>query len=238
MCANYTPVTRSDRLLAHFGVVRERDALPADAWPGSLAPFIRLAEDGSGRRILDDGQFGLTPHFKKELAAGRKMYNARSETVAAKPSYRLAWQRGQRCIIPAEFIYEPCYESASAVRWAIGLEGGVPMGIAGIYTVWREPVGGKEHFTFSMLTVNADGHSVMGRMHAPQDEKRMVVILDPAEYDAWLECPVAEAPRFFRRWEGPMAAHPAELARRAPRKVEAVPVQKPPPEPPPQGALF
>ena len=41
-----------------------------------------------------------------------------------------------------------------------------------------------------MLTINADAHPLMKRFHKPGDEKRMVVILDEADYDAWLECPV------------------------------------------------
>ena len=61
MCSNYKAVTRSDRLLKFFGVVRERDEPSVDTWPLGLAPFIRLAEDGSGNRVVEDGMFGLLP---------------------------------------------------------------------------------------------------------------------------------------------------------------------------------
>lgn len=44
-----------------------------------------------------------------------------------------------------------------------------------------------------MLTGNADDHPLMNRFHAPDDEKRMVVILDPSEYSEWLSCSVTEA---------------------------------------------
>jgi hypothetical protein len=33
-----------------------------------LAPFIRLAEDGSGNKVVSDGPFGLLPQFATELA--------------------------------------------------------------------------------------------------------------------------------------------------------------------------
>jgi putative SOS response-associated peptidase YedK len=37
-----------------------------------------------------------------------------------------------------------------------------------------------------MLTVNADGHDLMKRFHKPEDEKRMVVILEPEMYRPWI----------------------------------------------------
>lgn len=37
----------------------------------------------------------------------------------------------------------------------------------------------------------------MRRFHKPNDEKRMLVILAPVQYDAWLTCPVEDAPDFF-----------------------------------------
>jgi putative SOS response-associated peptidase YedK len=38
----------------------------------------------------------------------------------------------------------------------------------------------------SMLTVNADDHPLMRNFHRPEDEKRMAVILEEADFDAWL----------------------------------------------------
>ena len=73
-----------------------------------------------------------------------------------------------------------------------------------------------------MLTVNADGHPVMSRFHAPGKEKRMVVILDRAEFMDWLTCPEDQAPRYFRQWPGELLAEPAPLDR----------VRKAQPEPP------
>ena len=39
-----------------------------------------------------------------------------------------------------------------------------------------------------MLTINADDHALMRRFHKPGEDKRVVVILDETEYDAWLDC--------------------------------------------------
>jgi putative SOS response-associated peptidase YedK len=239
VCSNYQPVTRKDRLLQFFGVERERDDAPVDTWPTGLAPFIRLAEEGSGhRRVVHDGVFGLLPAFAKELAFGRRTYNARSETVHQLPSFRDAWRQGWRCIVPAESIYEPYYahDGAKAERWTIFQPGAVPMGIAGIYTRWRHPEG-HELFSFAMLTVNADGHPFYSRFHRPGDEKRMPILLAPQDYDAWLTCSVQEAARFFRAWMGPLQAEAAPLPPRAPQS-SSVRTTRPPPRPPEQDALF
>lgn len=227
MCSNYQPVTRMDRMLTFFGVERAKDEPVRDVFPLGTAPFIRLSVEGQegGRPALiaEDGIFGLLPAFATELAFGRRTYNARSETVAKLASFKHAWAGGQRCIVPAEAFYEPNWETGKAVRWRISQPGDVPMGIAGIYRRWKDPAGG-HLFTFSMLTVNADGHPVMKRFYKPGDEKRMVVILDPNDYYAWLTCSVDAAPSFFRPWMGPLDAEPAPLARTRP-------ASRPPPAP-------
>ena len=231
MCSNYRPVTRSDRLLTFFGVERARDEPSVDVWPLGLAPFIRLAEDGSDNKVIDDGFFGLLPHFAVELAAGRRTYNARSETVAKLASFRQSWANGWRCIILAESFYESNWESGKAERWIIQQPGSVPMAIAGIYRKWRHP-DGSEVFTFAMLTVNADGHPVMQRFHRPDEEKRMVVVLDRQDYGQWLSCPVEQSPGFFKQWLGPLETSPAPLPPRAPRSSSVRTARPTPPETP------
>ena len=221
MCSNYRAVTNLDLIASFFGVVRDPDATPPEfnpeIWPLGLAPIIRL--DSNGRRRVEGGNFGLVPHWAKELAYSRRTYNSRSETVATLPSFRDAWKRSQRCIVPAEAIYEPCYESGKAVRWCIQREDELPMGIAGIWvdhpTLKRE--NGEPVLSFAMLTVSGEGHPVFQRMHGPADEKRMVVILHPDHYDAWLTCSPDEAKDFFRQWMEPLKAFPKALPPRKPR---------------------
>ncbi|WP_198084344.1 hypothetical protein [Variovorax sp. E3] len=52
MCANYVPVTATDRLLQYFGVVGGASQIEEDVFPMGLAPFIRRAvsdePDGEG----------------------------------------------------------------------------------------------------------------------------------------------------------------------------------------------
>ncbi|MGO4394440.1 SOS response-associated peptidase family protein [Variovorax sp. M-6] len=118
----------------------ETSRLPSPFSPDWLRSSAWSKTVQENRRV-DDGAFGLLPYFAKELAYGRRTYNARSETVATLPSFRDAWRRSQRCVVPAEAILEPSYETSKAVRWRIQQPGEVPMGIAGIYTKWRGGAG-------------------------------------------------------------------------------------------------
>jgi putative SOS response-associated peptidase YedK len=184
--------------------------VPVDFYPGYVGPFIRRApEQAQLDRDAQLGRFGLFQHWSKDLAIGRRTYNARSETADSKPSSRDAWRCGQRCIIPAEAIYEPCWETGKAVRWRIERADGAPMEVAGLWGHWRDPKSGTDVLSYSMLTVNADGHAIFTRMHRPEDEKRMVVILDEADYQAWLNCPPENTKGFMRRF-------PAERLRAKP----------------------
>jgi putative SOS response-associated peptidase YedK len=200
MCANYVPVTDLERMKLFFAVMRG-DPVPEETWPGYAAPFVRQSrEQAMGHeREAAIGLFGLVPHWSKDLAIGRRTYNARSETAAEKPSFRDAWRYGRRCIVPAESIYEPNWEGGRAVRWRIRRRDGAPMGIAGLWGAWRGPDGG-QLLSFTMLTINADGHALMQRFHKPEDEKRMVVVLPEADYDRWLDAPVGETAAFLQRW--------------------------------------
>jgi putative SOS response-associated peptidase YedK len=218
MCANYTPVTDLERMKLFFAVIRG-DPVPPETWPGYAAPFVRQARDAQAHaREPAVGLFGLLPHWARDPSLGRRTYNARAETVDEKPSFRDAWRLGRRCIVPAENIFEPNWESGRAVRWRIRRRDGAPMGIAGLWSNWRAP-DGTDVASFTMLTVNADGHALMQRFHKPDDEKRMVVVLDEADYDRWLDAPRAQMRDFLVRY--PAEKLDAEAAPLAPRKRPA-----------------
>jgi hypothetical protein len=79
-------------------------------WPGYLGSFIRrqpyadVGDEAVPAAEALNGHFGLVPHWSPDTKIARHTYNARTETVVEKPSFRDAWKRGQRCIIPADAI--------------------------------------------------------------------------------------------------------------------------------------
>ncbi len=197
MCANYTP-GRRERNEEHFGVDFEPLDERPEAFPGYLAPIIRRARDADEFETVN-ACFGMVPHWA-DMKLVRNTYNARTETVAEKASFRNAWKKKQFCIIPAANFFEPCYETGKPIRWRIEHAKDRPIGIAGIWE-WRpEGPDGSPLVSFSMLTINADGHPLMQRFHKPEEEKRMVVILEPNQYHDWIAGKLIETVDDFQRY--------------------------------------
>ena len=203
MCSHYDPVKSPEVLKKHFGVEAPAQMGRPDMWPGYQGIFIRrheladVGDEAVPEREAVLGRWGLIPHWAKDDKV-RNTFNARSETIDSKPSFRDAWRKAQRCVIPAMAVYEPDWRSGKAASARITLSDEAPMGIAGLWSAWRSPQGWVESYT--MLTVNADGHEVMQHLHKPEDEKRMVVILEPDAFEVWLGGTSADAAALVKKW--------------------------------------
>lgn len=196
MCSHYQALKERDRYLLYFGVEPPQDPGKQDLWPGYMSGFVRrhqhadsdVGDEAVPAREALTGMFGLIPHWATDTKIARNTFNARSETVAAKPSFRDAWKRGHHCIIPADAIFEPDWRSGKAIATRIQRADGEPMGIAGLWSWWKSPKGETIH-SYTMLTINAQDHALMCQFHKPADEKRMVVVLPSERYQDWLEAP-------------------------------------------------
>lgn len=205
MCSHYDPQTDPARLRRFFGVDDLPLGLKPSLWPGYHGPFIRkhecsdVGDEAVPFREALLGSFGMIPHWAKDATIARRTYNARSETVHEKPSYRDAWRLARHCIIPAEAIFEPDWRSGKAIPTRITRADGNPLGIAGLWSAWKNPTGEVTH-SYTMLTINAEDHLFMRQFHKPEDEKRMVVVLNEGDYDAWLQAPAAASRGFLRQF--------------------------------------
>ena len=185
MCIHFTPSPNKTWIKKHLGIDLPATDFPAQAYPGYLAP-IAMKSRTSGRMACGLAKFGLIPHWAKDEKIGRHTYNARSETVSQKPSYRLAWRQRQYGIVMADCFFEPNYVSGRAQNWKIELESNEPFGIACLWDKWTDPISQAQVVSFTMLTINADAHPVMNQFHKRGDEKRTPVILSPDQYTDWL----------------------------------------------------
>lgn len=153
--------------------------------------MIRQAPNG--HRVADLLRWGLVPHWAKDQSIGAKLNNARGETVAEKPSFRMAYKK-RRCIVPAMGFYEwQAIEGQKKQPWYIHLKGDVPMAMGGLWESWTDPGTGEITRTFCIVTTAPN--EVMKPIH-----DRMPVILPMDSWAAWLS-PEADLNRI-----GPMIA--------------------------------
>jgi len=205
VCTKY--VSPDDAAIERYWEVR-----PLDGWngtsmfPRARGPFIRkVAEAGAARRECVLGQWGLIPAFATEAKLAYSTFNARFEELAQKASYKTPWARGQRCIIPAHSFDEPCWETGRNVWWRFTRRDAEPWGLAGLWNTWVDRATGELHESYTMLTINADDHPLMRRMHKPDpkyapdhQDKRSVVAIERRDAERWLEGSALEATALVR----------------------------------------
>jgi putative SOS response-associated peptidase YedK len=193
MCTKY--VSPDDAAIERFWEIRPADSWPMRSmFPRAQGPFIRrVAVGGANSRECIVGQWGLIPSFAREAKLPYSTHNARFEELTDKASYRTPWARGQRCVIPAASFDEPNWETGRNVWWRFVRRDAAPWGLAGLWNTWIDRATGEVHESYTMLTVNADEHGLMRRMHKPdpkygadEQDKRSVVAIEIADVDLWL----------------------------------------------------
>ncbi|MBK6853268.1 MAG: SOS response-associated peptidase family protein [Burkholderiales bacterium] len=198
MCNQYAP-PGPERVAAYFRVAAPSDTYRPGIGPWGRGPFIRRVAD---RREAVVGQWALIGDNAREARSSARIMtnNARSETVASKPTFRGPWQRGQRCLIPADTFLEPNWELGKNVWWRFARADGEPWGLAGLWNRWTDPASGELVESYTMLTLNADAHPLMSRMHKPdpklpddQQDKRSVIAIEPGDFDTWLAGDIGQA---------------------------------------------
>lgn len=174
----------------------------AEVYPRAQGPFIRTEQDADGKleTSLVIGQWGLIPWFAKSPKLTYSTNNARSEEVTTKASFKQSWNEGRRCILPAWSFDEPCWETGKNVWWRFKRTDGKPWGLAGLWNTWVDKATGEIVESYTMLTINADDHPIMSRMHRPdpklppdQQDKRSVIAIEEANTELWLSGSEKEA---------------------------------------------
>lgn len=105
------------------------------------------------------------------------MINARSETAAEKPSFRAAFRR-RRCLVIADGFYEWEKQNGSKQPIFIHLRDARPFAFAGLWEHWEGP---DDNIIESCTILTCDPNDFLRPVH-----NRMPVILDPEDYDLWL----------------------------------------------------
>ena len=194
MCGRYSLTLPEEAMRQLFD-------MPAAAWmqpryniaPSQIAPVIRLAEGGSGM-VLDGMTWGLIPSWGKITPKGSGQINARSETAAEKPMFRSAYRR-RRCLIPADGFYEWQKMEGHKQPYWISRMDGTPFVFAGLWER-RGDSHSTEVVSFAILTTEASEE--LHPIH-----HRMPGILEPTEFNAWLDPEKTPQTELFRPEHAP-----------------------------------
>lgn len=179
MCSRYAFKSPAAEVALHFGV----DAVPEIAPRYNIAPtqpilIIRQPwQQPDAKREAASVMWGLVPSWAKDASMGARLTNARGETVAEKPSFRSAFRR-MRCLIPADGFYEWEDTPSGKQPWFIRLKCQGLLAFAGLWEHWQAPDGTPIE-TAAIITT--DANELVRPVH-----DRMPVILQPADYAAWL----------------------------------------------------
>lgn len=178
MCGRFTLKTLAPVLAEVFDLPEPPAWTPRyNIAPTQLVPtVVRLPEQPA--RQFCQWHWGLIPAWAKELAIGNRLINAQAETAATKPAFRAAF-RQRRCLVLADGFYEWDQRGRPRQPVYIRMHDGRPFAFAGLWERWTSPEGGViESCTLLTTEPNAAIHPL---------HHRMPVILDPKDYDRWLD---------------------------------------------------
>ena len=133
MCGRFVMELTPELIREVFGVTASTPPPPSyNIAPTQLVLVVRQVSD---RNRLDLLKWGLVPPWAKDPAIGSQLINARSETVAVKPSFRHAI-RYHRCIVPASGFFDWKHEGKAKTPYYFRMKDGSPLGLA---SIWEDP---------------------------------------------------------------------------------------------------
>lgn len=171
MCGRYSLTSRLDALLPRLrGPLPEglqRHYAPrALIRPGEPLLIQRLEQ---AQPVVDLALWGLLPAWVRDPGAALRPINARSETVAEKPSFRGAW-RHRRCLIPADGFFEQ--------GCRIARRDGAPFWLGGVWERW---LGAEGEQLDSACVLTTRPNALIAPIHS-----RMPVVIPEDCAERWL----------------------------------------------------
>lgn len=211
MCGRYVNAARKEQIRKEFKTppaAAAADTSKTDQPRYNISPsqMIDAVLNQKEERLLTQLKWGLVPHWAKDAEIGKRMINARAETIREKPSFREAFQK-RRCIIPASGFYEWQKKGAGGGKqpFYFYLNEKEVFGFAGLWEEWLDKQTGELMETCTIITTTAN--EVLKPVH-----DRMPVILKAENYDEWLDEKVKDEERLEKLLipypAGEMKSHP------------------------------
>lgn len=243
MCGRYELHSTPAAIALAFGLGRPPDVRARyNVAPMTDVPIVRLNADGE--RELVRVRWGLVPRWAKDTSIGNKLINARGETIAEKPSFRMAYRR-HRCLLPADGFYEwraAGGEHARKQPLHIGMKDGALFAMGGLYERWLSPEG---EVLDTCTIVTTPANELLRPVH-----DRMPMIVAARDYGRWLDPADAGVAELIAPYPSaemayyPISARVNSVRHDDPGLIEragaedADEAHEPPPHPPEQESLF
>lgn len=178
MCGRFTLSNSGEAIASAFDLNALPDLEPRyNIAPTQPAPAI-VATSEHPERQFELLYWGLIPSWAKDYKIGARLINARAETVTEKPSFRTAFKR-RRCLVVTDGFYEWKRLDKEKQPFYFQVEHHRPFAFAGLWEHWQSSEGD----TIDSCTIlTTEANDLMRSIH-----DRMPVILDPQDYDLWLD---------------------------------------------------
>ena len=138
--------------------------------PTQNAPVVF---EENNKRILKNMRWGLIPSWAKDNSFASKLINARSETIADKPSFKNLITTN-RCVVLANGYYEWVNVDNKKHPYFIYSGENTMISMAGLWTEWKDVI------SFTIITKKSD--ISISHLH-----HRMPLILQEEKIDSYLD---------------------------------------------------
>jgi len=191
MCGRFVINTKREEIVETFAIddvqfpaFKPIDNIP----PGTHIPIIYQSET---KRQLSSAYWGLVPSWAKDKTFASHTFNARSETLSDKPSFREAYKY-RRCLIPASAYYEWAKvrvngKIAGKQPFEIRQSNQALFAFAGLYEYWMDSSKGEQFQSCTIITREA--YPSINHIHP-----RMPVIMPAEQYQTWLDAKTNDFP--------------------------------------------
>jgi putative SOS response-associated peptidase YedK len=179
VCGRFGLFVTPEVLEEYFALEALAPLVPAPRYNLTPGQAIVAVREHEGQRSAAALMWGLIPFWAKDATIGRRLVNARLDSLAAKPAFREAWQR-RRCLIPASGFYEWSEPRGGRKRPYFIRPASEPLfALGGLWERWRTPSGEKLE---TCVIVTTDANAELAAIH-----DRMPLLIPRDAHALWLD---------------------------------------------------
>jgi len=175
MCQRFSLALPKEKIMSEFGKLSFSKAFEANynIAPGGKSYIITNKNPDRAQLV----EWGLIPHWNKSGAQNCTLFNARSEGIASKSSFRIPI-RNTRCLVLADSFYVWRNANQTGDVYRVVPRDGSLLCFAGLYDIWENEEVRK--LTFTVITSPSN-------KEVSQITESMPVILGDEDRKRWLQ---------------------------------------------------